>query len=347
MSLRILRAGIDTLEVSFCGDVTEQVAEELDMAKSAALVTPQPYYVGMTEMMVQGKAYGFWRWRLVSPEFSIVMKKGGAVGGVTAQVRFSAWGLANRAPDDLWALARMNIKCLGDFKELSVARCDVCADFQGWMPTPSDLAGMVCPAAYRATHGTEKAVQTFMYGKGDVVVRVYNKTEELKVSGKEWLRGLWVQSDDYNPAEAVFRVEVQLRRKALHELGYNTVAAVIENPGALLDYGLSWCNLRIPTGDTTKTRWPEDPRWTALRKSVFDGVPLGRSVVPSSVMNLDQVKSRLVGLVATAGVYFGTTDWMKTLQLMSMVAEVHMMDEGIDFAARVEEKRRRILAGDQ
>ena len=347
MTLRILRAGIDTLEVSFYGEVSEQVAEELDRAKSTALITPQPFFAGITEMMVQGKAYGFWRWRLVSPEFSIVMKKGGAGGGVTAQIRFSAWGLANRTTADLWCLARMTIESMGSFKELSVSRCDVCADSQGWGPTPADLAGMVCPAAYRATHGTEKAVQTFQYGKGDVVLRLYNKTEELKVSGKEWLRGLWVQSEDYDPNEDVFRVEVQLRRKALHELGFNTVAQVIANPGALLDYGLSWCNLRVPTADATKTRWPEDPRWTALRKAVFGGVPLGRSVFPSSVMNLDKVKSRFIGQVATAGAYFGTTDWLKTLQMLSMVTEVHMMEEGIDFAARVEEKRRRILSGDQ
>ena len=347
MTLRILRAGIDTLEVSFCGDVSEQVAEELDRAKSAAFVTPQPFPAGFVEMMVQGKAYGWWRWRMVCPEFAVVMKKGGAPGGVTAQVWFSAYGLANRTPGDLWGLVRMTMECLGTFKPLSVSRCDVCADVQGWVPTLKNMAGIVCAASYRGTHGTEKDVQTFDYGKGAAMMRIYNKTVELDVHQKGWMRELWGHSQDYDPSEDVWRVEFQARRTILKELGLHTVEHALSNPGALLDYGLSWCNLRVPTPDATKTRWPEDPTWTALRKAVFGGVPLGRSVLPSSVMNLDQVKSRVIGNVATAGAYFGTTDWLKTLQMLSMLIEVHMMDEGIDFAARVEDKRRRILSGDQ
>jgi hypothetical protein len=63
-------------------------------------------------------------------------------------------------------------------------------------------------------------------------------------------------------------------------------------------------------------------------------------------MSLDRAKSSLVGLAATAGAYFGVSDYLKALQMLSMAAEVHMMHEGIDFAVLVEDKRRRILSGE-
>jgi len=346
MTLRVLRAAVDTLEVSFSGEVLDEVAEALDQKKSMAFESPQAFLAGFHEMMVMGKAFAFWRWRLASPEFSIVMKKGGGPSGVTAQVRFSAWGLANRELSDLWFLARLTMEHLGSFKPLSVSRCDVCVDFQGWEPTPADLAGIVCPAAYRATHGTEKQVQTFQYGKGPMVLRIYDKTAELESSHKEWFRQVWALCEGYDPSLPVTRVEAQMRRQVLGELHIDCVEQVIENPGALLDYGLRWCQLRVPSGDATKSRWPEDPRWTHLREAVFGGTPLGRSPKVSSLMSLDRAKAQLIGLAATAGAYFGTTDYLKALQQLSFAAEVHMMDEKIDFAARVEEKRCRALSGD-
>jgi len=239
------------------------------------------------------------------------------------------------------------MEALGSFRFLSVSRADACVDFQGWVPTRDDLAGMVCPAGYRAIHGTEKCDQTFQYGKGDTVLRIYDKTAELEVSHKGWLRELWGHCEGYDPSEPVYRMEIQLRRNTLKTLGIKSVAQVIEDPGALLDYGLRWAELRVPTEDATKTRWPVDPRWTALREAVFGGDPLKRHSVASNLVSLDRAKSSLIGLVATAGAYFEEPDYLKALQRLSFATEVLMMEEDIDFAARVEEKRRRILSGDQ
>lgn len=346
MSLRVLHAGIDTLEVSFSGEVREEVATALDVEKTAAVESPRSYYVGgMIEMMVQGRAYGWWRWRLVSPEFSVVMRNGNARAGVTAQVRFSAFGLAHQELGELWSRAKLALGFLGEFNPTSVARCDVYADFQGWTPTGQDLAALVCAAPYRATHGTQSGVQTFQYGKGDVVVRVYDKTAELAVSGKAWFVDLWGQSQDFEPGQPVWRVEAQLRRKALGGLDVDCVEQVMDKPGALLDFGLRWAQLRVPSADATSTRWPEDPRWTSLREAVFGGVPLGRVPRTAQLMDLERVKTHLVGLVATAGAYFECSDFINTLVRLTYATEAHMMREKIDFAALVENKRRRILSG--
>lgn len=347
MSIRVLRAGLDTVEISLFGSFSEEAIERLDRAKTVAAATgrPRSFEVGITELTMEPKAFGFWSWQLKEPRFHIVGKRNAPQGAVVAQVRFSAFGLANEDPSMLWLLILSILGELGNFSELAISRADVCVDFQGWTPTPSDMSAVVCPANYRGTHGTEKETQTFVFGKR-TLLRIYNKSAEILVSKKPWVPDLWRQSESYVESDSVWRAEFQTTSEVIKQLGISCAAELFESPGALLDYGLTWAQLRVPTADTTKTRWPEDPRWTALRKATFDGIPLQRRIKPSELMSLDGAKSRLVGLTALAGAYFGTDDYLSALQQLSFAAEVHMMREGIDFADLVEEKRLRIISGD-
>lgn len=120
---------------------------------------------------------------------------------------------------------------------------------------------------------------------------------------------------------------------------------VITHADSLLDYGMKWAQLRVPSGDLTKARWPEDPRWTALRDAVFGGTPLQRVVRVPELMDLDRVVSQFVGTVATAGAYFEEDDYMNTLQRLSFAAEMHIVDRGEEFRELVAKKHARILSG--
>jgi hypothetical protein len=155
---------------------------------------------------------------------------------------------------------------------------------------------------------------------------------------------LWRQSDAYDASLPVWRVEGQLRRKALSELGLTSLSGVMENPNAILEFALRWAQLRVPGEDATKTRWPEDPIWTHLRSAVFTGQPLRRVSKPSNLMTLERAKASLRGLAATSGAYFETSDYMDALQRLSLAVEADMMRDKVDFAAEVEAKRRRILS---
>jgi hypothetical protein len=345
MSLHVVRAGLDTLEVSLTGELKPDLAETLDQLKATAIDSPRPFEAGFSELFVKPKAYGFWRWRLVCPEFAIVANASQGITGVVASVCFSAYGLANRPPWDLWTLAEFAWSSLGSLRVLSVSRADAYVDFQGWTPTLDGLAGIVCPAAYRATHGTEKRIQTFQYGKRDTVLRIYEKSAEIVATGKLWVPEAWRFANGYDPELPVWRIETQLRTNALRSLGIETHAQVLDDPQSLLDHGMRWAQLRVPGADTTKTRWPEDECWTALRTAVFGGEPLRRHERVSSLMDLDRVNASFIGLVATAGAYFGADGYMDALQRLSYSAEAHMLIDGVDFAALVEKKRRRIMSG--
>lgn len=346
MSLVVLRSGLDTVEVSYGGSLSESAIEKLDALKAAAqgLDAPKSFYLGLLEFGMLPVALPRWRWRFKNPLFTILARPKAPGGGVLVQVRFSPFAFANEELEALTLQARIALDELGSLKEIGVSRGDVCADVQGLDFTPDVMKNMVSPASYRATHGTEGAVETFVFGKR-TLLRIYNKTKEIAVSGKLWLPDLWHQHPDYDPSADVWRIEYQAAGDTLKQLGITSSAALFADPGALLDAGLRWSQLRVPDGKN-RSRWPEDERWTRIREATFGGIPLKRTVKPSSLMSLDRTVSSFLGNVATAGAYFGETDYMKALQRLSYAAEAHMMRDKVDFEGMVTTKQARILTGD-
>jgi len=345
VSLTVLRTALDWFQVSFTGSLSDEFASSLPALKTRAQEqnSPQPITAGPAEFMVRDKARGYFAFVLKNPEFEISIAPNAPAGAASASIRLSAFGLANTEPVVLWTFARACLDELGCYTPFAVSRVDVAVDFQGWEPTPADMASVVCAASYRATYGTEREAQTFQFGKGAMVLRVYNKTAELEVSKKIWMHDVWSLTERCDPALPVWRAEVQLRSQALRELGIRSPVQVLEDPGALLDYGLTWTQLRMPSADYTKARWPEDPRWTALRKHVFGGLPLSRTPHASALMSLDRANSQYLGAIATAAVYFETDDYMDANVRLAYAAEGSMMAKGTDFAELVETKRCRMI----
>lgn len=111
-------------------------------------------------------------------------------------------------------------------------------------------------------HGRD---ETFTFGRGDTVVRVYDKVKEIEEqSAKAWFFELWGQG------EKVWRIEVQMRREKLLEFGIASPANLFSNARGALEWALgSHTSLRqAPKGgrDSNKSRWPLHP----LRRAVQD-----------------------------------------------------------------------------
>ena len=65
--------------------------------------------------------------------------------------------------------------------------------------------------------------------------RIYNKSREIKVSGKGWFPDLWA-SNGYRVEDGpVWRVEVSFKREALHELKQDNVFYGVEDVYTLSD----------------------------------------------------------------------------------------------------------------
>lgn len=145
-----------------------------------------------------------------------------------------------------------------------LSRVDFAFDF--WLPTVDfDEDSFVTVADKDSQHRKNGNVQTFTFGRGDIVVRIYNKSDEIiEASGKYWLHALWQGQKDN-----VWRVEWQVRKEVLKRFGLRTYADLFEGYGDVLRYLVSeHTSLRTKTDDTNRSRWPVHPLWTLLSEHI-------------------------------------------------------------------------------
>lgn len=111
-----------------------------------------------------------------------------------------------------------------------------------------------------AEYRGDRKTQTIQYGKGDVVLRIYNKIIEIREqSDKVWLFQLW------GVAENVWRIEWQVRKDVLRRFGLRTFADLFAGLGDVLRYLASeHDSLRIRGEDSNRSRWPVHPLWLDL-----------------------------------------------------------------------------------
>lgn len=191
-----------------------------------------------------------------------------------------------------------------------LSRVDVFADVQGWVPDVGTMCGMVCPATFRPVYPSSESPETFQFGKGAVVVRVYNKTAEVAAKPSHW-PDVWEAGkaeSGYVAGEQVWRVEVQLRRDVLVQLGATTLSA-LSDPAALFRFGLEWASLREPDGaDSNRRRWPVHHVWEWLLGLHVVTQPLERCRKSSSDAALAALIPQLLGLMVSVGSRADLTD---------------------------------------
>ena len=230
MKLTVLRVGIDTLEASIGGRVEADAARVLTAWKTRAQEQDAPQYTELSgldfALQPQGaKPYAF---KFAGDEASIRLTASDKIPG--AAIRLSAFGLALYEPLALYDMvAGIVQEYFGPRGPHKLSRIDIAADFQGFDLSNLNGARFVCPATFRPIYPNVDAPETYQFGKGPLVVRVYNKTRELAQSGKTWLPALWAQHPDYDPSADVWRFEIQYRRDVLRELGSAFPGQAIED----------------------------------------------------------------------------------------------------------------------
>lgn len=339
MKLTILRMAVDTLEASIGGRVRPFMVDALEAAKLQAQEDECPVLAPLNGMDfgIQGQGAAPYRFVLRGEDATIRATKSPKLPG--ASVRLSALGLAYYEPDRLLdALLSIVAEFLGPDEEPKLSRLDLCVDFQRFDVAGPHGARFVTPANFRPVYPNAEHPETFQFGRGKVVVRVYNKTRELAVSGKTWMSGLWEQNPDYDPAQDVWRFEVQYRREALKELGASAPADALAQLPELLRYGLGWADLRIPCG-LSSDRWERHPAWSALAEATGTHTTLNRERAVASIGDLPMIAAAVAGYTVSAGVRLDRFDFDDVWGILGRKVRDRLGDEG-NFAASV--KRRRL-----
>ena len=157
------------------------------------------------------------------------------------------------------------------YKPESVSRVDYAVDFH--LPIINfGSDNFVSKAVMDVRFRKNGQVQTFKFGQDSVVLRVYNKSDEIKEqSGKFWLHPLWGMESD------VWRVEFQLRKEVLREFGIIQLAVLLSSYGrVLLSLSTEHTRLAISSSDSNRSRWQLHPLWESLQDH-YETLPVEHS----------------------------------------------------------------------
>jgi hypothetical protein len=335
-----IRCGVDTLEANFSGELDVFFLKELSTRKIKAQSTgdPDPVRLCNEEMFVNPQGTRFYSFVMRNDDLMCRFSPHGNVPPMS--VRLLAQGLATRGVANLWSKA-CEIATDAELRPNNLSRIDIAVDFQGWEPTYEEMQHVICPSSFRPVYPNIKAPETFQFGKGAVVARLYNKTKEISVKNHGWWHPIW-KLCGYDPLQPVWRLEVQLRGQALTELSMRKTDIALGNIYELFSYGLDWCSLRTPSNDSNPSRWPEHPAWVDLRTQFVPTGPLGRIRAVTQMMDYDMCVARIAGNLASAGAAAGITDlrMLSSDVIDDVEAYIHRRHE-MEFAEFVEEKRRR------
>lgn len=146
-----------------------------------------------------------------------------------------------------------------------------------------DEDSFVSQATKDNQHRKHGRIQTLKFGSDQVVLRVYNKSDEInEVSHKTWLFELWGMDQD------IWRIEWQVRKTLLRYLGIQSIASLCERQGDLLRLLVKdHTTLRIKSTDSNRSRWPLHPLWQDLtdRVNQMEGLGIVRELDEKALLD--------------------------------------------------------------
>ncbi|WP_293399518.1 hypothetical protein [Polaromonas sp.] len=270
---RLLRLGVDSLYLSYPGDlhpgVLTRLTELKGKAQSPDLVeqAKAQFVAGDHIFEVKDKGAGLFPFVLDDNAFRIQFSRPNKKLPM-AYVKISAEYLAHKGPRPIQDELE---KLLAEFGELTgrnmVSRIDLAADFSS--PCVMDSwhrSAWVTRAVEIHSYAKDQQFTGWTIGMGGVIAaRLYDKTKEISHSGKSWAESLWIPAG-WLPGQQVWRLEFECKRDYLKERGLSSLESVLVNLNGLWSYATTeWLRLTEPNpNDSTRARWPTHPLWTAL-----------------------------------------------------------------------------------
>jgi hypothetical protein len=173
-------------------------------------------------------------------------------------------------------------------KPEALSRVDFCFDYS-LVERDFDADSFVSLSDKDSQHRDHGTIQTFTLGRGDVVLRVYDKIAEIRQqSAKVWFYELWGQEDH------VWRIEWQVRKPILKIWQIRTFEDLAARQGTLLNFLAEHHDtLRSRTEDSNRSRWPLHPLWVDLQQRIAELHSLESKHIDGKELVLDERLIRL------------------------------------------------------
>jgi len=316
---KMVARGIDTLIINayHTDENGTPIKQELDetlrgqlrhwkdsaIAEGQEIATSWMFNGQCLHMQPNGGGQGQWPYLLRCSSFSLCISHGKWNG--IAQVRLSSEYLWTHAKGIENALVEIHSFLYSIFQSvlhLQPSEIHLCADIAGW-ETLLDLSvqrDFVSRAVKRGPHQeadwTVDEASEYSYGlvpsgfdfapRGPMSCTMYDKTREIKKSGKVWMEDVWRANGwDEDEDKVVVRIEYKFKREVLNDLKQGekfhgiddayelhgllnvlwayAAGQVQGGPDGLPD---GWLRCVVPSGsDKNRSRWPNHPNWAIVQ----------------------------------------------------------------------------------
>lgn len=160
-----------------------------------------------------------------------------------------------------------------EITSLKASRVDLCIDitFPDHLWSTDLLKFQVTRASYNAPHFYNKSLTGISIGRSKVAARLYDKPLEIQQKSKKyWMYEVWgIEKVPRNLK--IIRIEFQLRREALKDLGLDSATSVIEHSDNLWAYCTQkWLTFKDNPEEQHKYR--NTLHWWKTVQNCFQGV---------------------------------------------------------------------------
>ncbi|WP_229053524.1 hypothetical protein [Aeromicrobium sp. Leaf350] len=222
----------------------------------------------------------------------------------------------------------------------NVSRVDLFMDSQGWDLDAEDRDQFVCRARDRQVYERDAEMTGLAFGSGkSVMARIYDKTEESRKKGTDWWPTVWGES--FVPTERVLRVEFQVRRQVIRQVGLSAPDDVLRELPRLWAYLTDeWLTFRSVSSDATRSRWPLSPEWTHIQQAELRGSAIGleRVYEQARAGSIRQLLPALQGYLTSAGALLGAGSLEDTMSRVRRLLALEEDRTGIAFGDRLSRK---------
>lgn len=277
----LLRSSIDSLYVTYQGDLFPSMSErlsrlkrmaqsKLDSEESLAQIT-----LGKHLFEVKGNGRHPFAYILQDAWYRIEISENGTKHTPLVHCKIASEILTTKSTDEIIADLHKVVESLGSIQgATNISRADLCVDFVTSYPISSIQNNeWVTKARDFASHISGREFSGFSIAPSALLsARLYNKTIELKKNPRPYLEDIW-RSLGWDGISTVWRLEFQYRRQALRDLKLVTYTDLATNLFGLWEYACTkWLRHTCPVAtDKTQSRWPTSEFWQVLQGAKWKG----------------------------------------------------------------------------
>lgn len=273
-----LRCAIDSLYLSYKGHIAPDMEELLtvlkEMAQHESPEISSEAYLNLADhkFEVSPKGSRQFSFQVKDNWFSIQISKSKTSNRSKlplAYVQISSELLTFTSLNEILNHLNQIISKIGVITEPpTISRLDLCLDYVPYFDVEDiNFRQWRTRASKLNPFYEHRKLTGWQIGSRGIMARLYNKSLEIKKSKKDYLKPLWGQSG-WNGQADVWRMEFQVRREVLKNLGLNYPTQIHELSPSLWKYACTqWLELVKPTSDKTTCRWPVSDEWKEITQA--------------------------------------------------------------------------------